>query len=904
MKLYKNYSLLTVLLLSPLFSFCQERITEHIGEGTNTAFHNTEYEDILYLIRITQCDEIEVNVVEGLGEYTSIHSVTIPDAFGQGNYDVVFTNEYMCFPSKEGLVAYNFIENTFTTTPLPDPWSYSLFWTVIDYKLQVSVKLPDQSEFKVGIFDIKQKDFTFLDDSRYFLSSRGKHIVELEFTNGSYSYYLYDDISGLRDTILKNISRRIAIEWEDDTNLVYLNADGVLENFNVEEESFTQHSSITTDITKSYRLYVREEYLIVGYRGDAKVYDLKTKELIAEKSFEQIDNHFNVVSYDMHGEVVIAFLDTGIYMWNIETDQVEYFQSAHFDKYKIHSLSENKSLIRINGQTDLFTLGIVDHDDLSVEHIDIELYDIIIYQSTLFEKDGYSFLNLNYRYDGGINTMIEIDILNRSATVTNFDETVSGFPYRSNLIKLNNAKVVYTYGFDYPQRLFDLDNQGKEPVDSTDIFWQIVQDGKIYYYSREDRVLLSYDGIREELLVQDNYPITSSPYLYLRSFSDYENVLLLDEKKLYAFDKSNNTHTIIEDNTIENDLIKYDTWTYYTTDDGLFRVDSLLAPNLVSQLEINMENYFVFEDELHVTHGSTLFKITDAGQLEVVADTGFNFRDGHLVVSPNSNHLLLSTSAGTVHYNGDNFNELVDTFYNTYKLNENIIYNQRDLMYLLDEQEILPFPDVLRDGRLNYFKAYGDEFIVKATGFSPYNEATLYRVNEDLTSIEFLSSHRGSANASGEFNFIEFENTSLLLMSGMVYTFSKDAELNRIPGLINTNSQVIKEDEDVYFLGYNKNLGNQVYRWNQDFGSATAEIVSEKQQITIFPNPNIGAFNILNNSNLKILNIDIIDIAGNVLPQRATENEIILQNYSPGLYFVNIVFDDMSMWTGKVVIER
>lgn len=902
MKLFQQYvSLLIVLFLSPLLSFSQERITEHTGEGTNTAFHNIEYNDILYLIRVTQCDEVEVYVVDGHGEYTRMHTITIPDAFGQGYNDVRFTNEYMCFASKDGLVAYNFVTNNFTLTALPDPWHYSLFWTVLDYRLQVALRLPDESDSKVAIYDIREREVTLLEDSRTFSSSRGQYFVEIEYINGLYSYYMYDEELQQRYLLIESSSKRTFIRWENDTTLVYLNKEGVLETYNVVEKSFTNYSSIVTDVDKRYTIYVGKEYLIVGSRTDARIYDLMTKEFIAEKYFDQRD-HIGIYNYDCHDNAIVAYLTSGAYIWNLNTDEVEYFGSAQFDDSTIYPVSENKSLIRIYENSQFFKLGIVNHDDLSVDTIDISLHNVRIYNSTFFEKDGYYYLNLIRRYSEGINTMVEVDAINLEANVIDFDETNSGFPYRSKLFKLNNAKVVFSQGSSYPQRLFDFDDKGEAPIDSTDIHWYALENGKVYYHNDEDRILHSYDGTREELIVQDEHPLISSRNIRFKHFSDYENVLLLSYDKLYAYDKSNSTLSTLGDKEVTG-LIRYGSWTYYTNENGLIRVDSLLDRRTISSLELDIEDYFVYQDELHVYHDTTLYKITESGFLEEVIKTNYRQWGSHRVVSPNSNHLLFSTIGGTLHYDGESLDELDDTFFNPSVLTDNIIYNHRDLMYLLNEKEVLPFPDILKTGSLYYFQAYGVSYIAKSRGLGPHAEVDLYRVNADLTSIEFISSHRGSLGYRGAFNFIEFDNASLLFMSGFVYTFSKDSELKKIPDLINTVTEVIIEDEDVYFLAYDKHLGNQVYRWNQSFASGTTEQVITKQEVTLYPNPNSGILRILNNSSKKVEHLELINSAGRVLYQQDDDRPVGLENYPSGMYYTKILFDDRSIWTGKVIVE-
>ena len=902
------FSFLLVLLF-PIFSFCQERVTEYIGEGTNTAFYNTEHDENLYLIRVTQCDEIEVLEVESKDSYRELHSITIPDVFGAGYHNVRFLNEFMCFPSHEGLVAYNFIDNSFTVTPIPDPWRYSLFRRDNNnYKIYVTLKLSDQSEFSQGIYDVAKGQFELLDESYLSNPFRNNYFIRKENTNNLYTYYLYDYIKESSDTIVKDVRNFWDIQWENDNSLIYINEEGILETYNIQEQLYTQYNSVKTDIERNFNFYAGKDYLILYSNDTTEVYDSESKELVGRKYFE-IDNLEYLSQFEIHGNTIIAYLkdhltaisQTAIrtYFWNLETDKVVHFDaSTSIDK--AYYIPDDKSLLKMRpSSAGKYALGIVNHNDLSLDTLEGAFYNIYTLESVLYQKDGNFFLNYRHRHNDGINTLIEIDTVQRVARSFEFDKTTNGFPAGTFLRQLSNANVLFTSGSSYPQKLFNLSNQLVTLVDSTDISSYTLQNDKFYYYSEDNMTLNSYDGTKEEIYIQD----------YYRNFSDYKNVILFqDWRKLYALDKSNNTSTLVEDSSLLSDIIKIGKWTYYTIEDGLYRIDSLLEPELISPLTIDIEDKsFIYQDKLHFTHDSTLYKVTSEGQLEVILENGYRFRSNHTAVGPNSSHLLLNTLDGLVHYNGVNFNELGVDFNNAQVINQNVIANYSDLLYFLDEQIITSKPEELKGRsfvKLFYFKAYDVEYIVKTFNLSPYNEVSLYKVNSDLSSIELISLEKESIGHGGGTNFIEFENQSLLFMSGLVYTFSRDAELKRIEGLI-AGSSFIVEDEDVYFMAYDKYYGNQVYHWNPDFGSGTAERISLKEnQVNFYPNPNGGSFQLSNYTDKTITKIEVINTSGQLVPHELrSNNRIDIYNNLPGLYFVNLTFEDDSVWTGKIVIE-
>ena len=80
-----------------------------------------------------------------------------------------------------------------------------------------------------------------------------------------------------------------------------------------------------------------------------------------------------------------------------------------------------------------------------------------------------------------------------------------------------------------------------------------------------------------------------------------------------------------------------------------------------------------------------------------------------------------------------------------------------------------------------------------------------------------------------------------------------------------------------------------------------------KAQVTLFPNPNSGAFQIETNfpysaiANLKITNMLGVSVYET---QHLVSNEILLQNAGAGLYFVVVLLEDGTVVTQKMVVQR
>lgn len=81
------------------------------------------------------------------------------------------------------------------------------------------------------------------------------------------------------------------------------------------------------------------------------------------------------------------------------------------------------------------------------------------------------------------------------------------------------------------------------------------------------------------------------------------------------------------------------------------------------------------------------------------------------------------------------------------------------------------------------------------------------------------------------------------------------------------------------------------------------EIISKSHEILIFPNPVVnGAFEIINNSNIKITTAQLFSINGQRIQNIDIENTKIV-DLPRGVYIVKLLFEDNFIYAEKIVVE-
>ncbi len=129
-----------------------------------------------------------------------------------------------------------------------------------------------------------------------------------------------------------------------------------------------------------------------------------------------------------------------------------------------------------------------------------------------------------------------------------------------------------------------------------------------------------------------------------------------------------------------------------------------------------------------------------------------------------------------------------------------------------------------------------------------------------------------------------------------------------VPVWSRVESYNFRQPERVYFNPYNRNE-----MWVTSFGNGlkvgwlnnpdnTLEDKSEKNSITLFPNPFVDKIGCINKFDRKVTKMTVVDVLGQtVFTSNEFVKEIITSDWVKGLFVVEITYDDHSKVTGKMI---
>ncbi|GAA4891820.1 triple tyrosine motif-containing protein [Flaviramulus aquimarinus] len=184
------------------------------------------------------------------------------------------------------------------------------------------------------------------------------------------------------------------------------------------------------------------------------------------------------------------------------------------------------------------------------------------------------------------------------------------------------------------------------------------------YWQRNHLGLLYYTSLSESLEIEF---LEEEEFWNIISIDDY--ILFQSLKRIYIYDKTNNTYNVIDSDTIIYKIFKVDQSIYFQkTKDGIFKIENG-KPKLVSNNPIlknnRLVNIFAKEGKLLVETENNGFYILDDNSLtkwsisanetlsKVSVFRSIQLRDGSFILGTRSNGILHLTQSGNIDYNID-----------------------------------------------------------------------------------------------------------------------------------------------------------------------------------------------------------------------------------------------------------
>ena len=891
MLIQRTFQLLLIFLCLSTFLIAQERITEHITQGSsNSDTYIHKFEDIVYLIRITQCDEIKVSVVNNPLEIQELHSIQIKDAFGSQTQNHLFNEEYFCFATKQGIIAYNFLENIYSVTPYPEDWKFSSMQKMSKHTFFLALKNVEKRNFIRAIYDLNS-GVILLQDDNYTAKVFSDYIIEfIVNSDGTTSYFGVSYPSFERDTLLRSVtSRREFVE--DEAGLLYfLNEDGNLKSWDRLTKEENIYNSIQLGLDRAYDLALSDERILIGHHltdnYEFEVFSTLNQSQLATKSIEIIHG-FRISSVEIQGELVIAHTRSGGHFYSIVADSLIHLSSYGIDwDEKTYRLSPGRTLLQID-QGNHFR--IIDHRDLTQKAFTGSIPQNMAVGSTLIEMDN-EYLLLRRHDRGWIhNELIQIDTANMTVELNMaFNETNAGFHYDAELRFLQGDFLVTE------EEVYRLRNLTEEELQLPP-FEAVYNDDHFLFLQEDESALWLYDstGLEKVICFEDHTELAGGRYS-VDDFSVQGNYLFIAKGlDLFSYELSSGSLAIISD-IRGTDFHEHGDWSYFITENSLYRVDQFLSLQRIESSVTSLRDFFSYDEELFFLQENSIYEIKEDGTVEERYSSLFRL-SGNKFYSPDSSLFLLNGFNSKIYFDGFKFKEFSG---GNLEYVADDFFSFGDSLYLVSDDVMIPSPlPVSEEYIIGAFTVYGLYFLVTKEGHSPYDVLRIYNSDIMYSQAELVWESLESSFVSGLLKIAKFEDNSLFIVGGQVFSIDEAGDIKHHSQLLSFGQSLIMEANTAYFMAYDKMFGHQVYKWSPEDPSSTELLISETESLKIYPNP-VSDYVHLHSD--KMQEWKLCDLNSRVV-KSGTDSIIEVADFPSGTYIINMLID--GQWQAQTLVK-
>ena len=200
----------------------------------------------------------------------------------------------------------------------------------------------------------------------------------------------------------------------------------------------------------------------------------------------------------------------------------------------------------------------------------------------------------------------------------------------------------------------------------------------------------------------------------------------------------------------------------------------------------------------------------------------------------------------------------------------------------------------------------GNKIAITGNSYLRENNTDIYLSRLDTNGIAYTTSPP-AITASGPITFCNGDSVTLQASTGTLYSYYWKKFSNQIGGE-NTDQLVVK-NPGTYKVG----IYNQFACMKESAGmqisvpcrEGNEELNNKWQEMSVFPNPNNGIFNLMWKGNpfTEVQNLTCVDIHGRVIDMLYEKNNSIqLLNVQSGMYFLKVETEG-NVFTKKLIVE-
>lgn len=892
----------------------QERVTEYITEESSDKliFKKVAGED--YVLQITKMDSLIVyKMVDEVPRY--LHS-RFYGGIGSLSY-INSTDSYFLYQNSTGSIAYNFASDSEFHIPYTGESSRT-GWRAI-YEDQV-VLVQDQ---RVGDIDVKYlvdlntQSIIPLEHSYLSIAQNDDFLVRAnKLWEFEYEIIIHDKIDHSETVI--DTSMIFSDDYAlSDQQLFYLKGDSLMRYNYISGETelyyniYDEHTSSKVIIDKSGETV---SLLLRLTTTDTKVVRFDTREHNA--SIYIIDRWLdNMLPEEIDGHLVFT-TDGYVFTYNMESDFLRSFDSY---TYRVNDLIVlgNQYVVH-TGENGLKILDLSNY--LESEFSGLSLGDWNTYTGSIQVGDNYHFsilyVEVGFLPYSDANNTFTFDPENKTLQYSSLLPKSSnrGLPLTSRLLNVDATAYVISNKWTSVLNEESLVNLYNQPEYYNQAVYKIIND-KMYWLELGEgiaRVKTYRDG---EVITQGllNNPeisaLTGNAFPYIKFNVVGDDTYFIDPAgdipTLVRYNSDLNSLQLIDEvNVRQRESFSHQGYLYYFRNQEGMRV---LTPEL-ENLKVDVPvasfiyeyDFFLFKDQVLFKSDDAIYHLEGAVAKKVMSLNSLGYQQLKI-----SNDLVTTrTDDGSIEiYDGDKIEiiqqlenySLTSIVSNRYLFFENpySTENYQSIIYDLVQQEYIEVPTDLSDQRIMEVLRLNDKNILLTSSPNEGNRVIkIHNVSADLdTIVELFQFECFSYGVDSDFEINQ--NGGLLYIGDKLIEISNDLtckELSNFKGNYR-NDDIAVIDDWMYFIGFDADLGRQVFKYQIGEPVVIENDDDIKANILLYPNPAGGVINI--KSNLKeSYAFEIYTSHGHrVMQGDSSETSVYVRQLSKGLYYVRILVD-------------
>lgn len=902
----------------------QEMITNFQSKGSFDVCYVKQVDSINYLITINLEDELKVYEIITKDSLKFMHSKNFENLYN--NKNAIFRNNLMYFDIPGYFVIYNFVEDKIIKEIIPEDYFIINYKYVSDSSLYFSMKdnftYNSHSKYfkysmKSGISECDKLIFNSINKKRNY------YIFESIPYQGDETYYLYDEETDTKDTLLSGLPFPTFVRmYMGEEGVWYQDTSGVLCFFNYITKEKKKYSEIKSNLRYINIVKENGNSLIILNSGKNGVM-IQFFDLITKKRTHQISNDYSytIDQFKLIGDKLIApHYEKDLVVIDVNTGSYKLFDSYNANvQFSNLEVVDNRYIFNINlGYFNIIDLKYMTTKRLS-GHEDVYLSFKCDYVKV---SDKEYFVSLaNYKYNIGFTPLFYIDLSSNSYKgVSELLKTNRGLDIDSRLISVNGEVVLVT------DDLYHIDGISVKKINSKPIassnyrYNYVIFEKDLYYFTHNNDTdsvqLMKYNGDQNSSVATLFFDDEISSFDQIVTI-DNDIYLVINDRDFYRYSLNNHNLNKISNHILPFHLDRYNGKYLFQFGKDIYYCDNLQwelyaiynngEPQYVTDNLVRTTPVVIVKNKIFIVRLDGIYELKDRNLIPLLkySETQCEL---HVSVIPDreNKYMLIPTFSDlkTAYlYNGEKLKKIIpgQKINSFSELGKDIYKFWKNYLFDCNKEKVIYGLDLPDDEHLIEALIFQDDTILVTYANKVYSEdINFYHSTNSFLNNDLQATFHNISDILYN-DFLSFGKSGMFYIENKIFYIDEEKEIHLIKNLSGSknNTNIVAHNEYSYFIAIDKINGRQVFRIKMPSKIYSSEEVKNNSDFRIFPNPSsdyIMFKNDFKGKNYKIYNINGIIIKHD----KISFNKIDISGFVPGVYII-VIGNGVNRYRGKFV---